>query len=103
MGINPKPLEKKIHFDEWRQDFAKEIAQEQQMTLTSEHWHILEIARSFYSETGISPDMRPLVKLLRTRGNPDLASSLELMRLFGANPARTVAALAGLPKPVSCL
>ena len=103
MDINPKPLETKIHFDEWSHDFAKEIAQDQQITLTSEHWHILEIARAFYSETGISPDMRPLVKLLRTRGNPDLASSLELMRLFGANPARAVAALSGLPKPVSCL
>ncbi len=103
MDMNPKPLETKFHFDKWSYAFAKEIAQEQQMTLTSEHLHVLEIARAFYSETGISPDMRPLVKLLRTRGNPDLASSLELMRLFGANPARTVAALAGLPKPVSCL
>ena len=103
MDVNPKFLEVKIRFDEWSPDFAEEIAQEQQLTLTSEHWHILEIARVFYEETGISPDMRPLVKLLRTRGNPDLASSLELMRLFGANPARAVAALAGLPKPVSCL
>ena len=103
MDLDPKVVEKKIRFDEWTTDFAKEIAQEQRITLTSEHWHVLAIVRVFYEETGISPDMRPLVKLIRTRGNPNLASSLDLMRLFGANPAKAVAALSGLPKPISCL
>ena len=103
MDVNPKFLEVKIRFDEWSPSFAKKVARAQQFTLTSEHWHVLEIARAFYDETGISPEMRPLVKLLKTRGNPGLASSLELIRLFGGNPARAVAALAGLPKPVNCL
>ena len=90
-------------FDQWHPAYAEEIAREQSIELCEEHWQVLAVARAFYRETGISPDMRPLVKLLRTRGNPELASSLELMRLFGGNPARTVAALAGLPKPVNCL
>ena len=90
-------------FDQWHHAYAEEIAREQSIELAEEHWQVLAVARAFYRETGISPDMRPLVKLLRTRGIPELASSLELMRLFGGNPARTVAELAGLPKPVNCL
>ena len=103
MDITIKPHHVETRFDEWRPAFTEEIAKDNSIELIDDHWHVLTIAREFYEETGISPDMRPLVKLLRTRGNPDLASSLELIRLFGGNPSRMVAALAGLPKPVSCL
>ena len=99
--LNPHHIE--TRFDEWSTAFTEKIAKENSIELTDDHWHVLAIAREFYEDTGISPDMRPLVKLLRTRGNPDLASSLELMRLFGGRSARTVAAPAGLPKPVNCL
>ena len=90
-------------FDEWHRAYALKIAREQLIELGEEHWDVLHIVRDFYRETGISPNMRPLVKLLGTRGSPQLASSLELMRLFGGNPATTIAELAGLPKPVNCL
>ena len=103
MDITLKPHRIETPFDEWSPAFTEKIAKDHSIELTDDHWHVLAIAREFYEETGISPDMRPLVKLLKTRGNPDLASSLELMRLFGGSPARAVAALAGLPKPVSCL
>ena len=103
MDVRPKRNSVVIRFDEWSPTFTEEMAQEHCIDLTDQHWPVLAIARKFYEETGVSPDMRPLVKLLRTRGNPDLASSLELMRLFGGSPSRTVATLAGLPKPVSCL
>ena len=103
MDITLKPQYVKTRFDEWNPAFTEKIAKDHSIELTADDCLVLAIARAFYEETGISPDMRPLVKLLRTRGNPDLASSLELIRLFGGNPARMVAALAGLPKPVSCL
>ena len=103
MDITLKPHHVETRLDEWNPASTEKIAKDHSIELTDDHWHVLAIARAFYEETGISPDMRPLVKLLRTRGNPDLASSLELMRLFGGRPARAVAALAGLPKPVSCL
>ena len=103
MDITLNSNDAQTRFDQWHLAYAEDIARDQSIELTDEHWRVLAIAREFYRETGISPDMRPLVKLLRTRGIPELASSLELMRLFGGNPARTVAALAGLPKPVNCL
>ena len=103
MDITPNSNDAQTRFDQWHPAYAEDIARDQSIELTDEHWRVLAIAREFYRETGISPDMRPLVKLLRTRGIPEFASSLELMRLFGGNPARTVAALAGLPKPVNCL
>jgi len=103
VDITPHSNQTHLRFDQWHRAYALKIAREQLIELGEEHWDVLQIVRDFYRETGISPNMRPLVKLLGTRGSPQLASSLELMRLFGGNPATTVAELAGLPKPVNCL
>ena len=103
MDITLNSNDAQTRFDQWHPAYAEDIARDQSIELGEEHWDVLHIVRDFYRETGISPNMRPLVKLLGTRGSPQLASSLELMRLFGGNPATTVAELAGLPKPVNCL
>ena len=88
--------------DQWNPEFAKNIAQQNNIELTDAHWIVINAARSFYAKTGISPSMRPLIKLVE-REDSKLASSIALAQLFTSHVTRLVAQIAGLPKPSDCL
>jgi tRNA 2-thiouridine synthesizing protein E len=87
----------------WSESVAAALAERERMLLTEEHWAVIRIVRDFYEKTGVSPAMRPLVKLVGERLGTDKANSLFLLRLFPGSPARVVARLAGLPRPTNCI
>ena len=95
--------------DSWAEPTAQRLAELEAIELGPDHWRVINAARNFYLETGVSPSMRPLVRLVRDRVDAELASSLALMRLFTGSPgspgspARRVARIAGLPRPDKCL
>ena len=61
------------HLHDWTPIVAQQLAAQQQLTLNEEHW-------------------------------ADKASSIYVMSLFGdGTPAKTVARIAGLPKPTNCI
>lgn len=86
----------------WNRGLAEQIAAREHVQMTDGHWSVIKVLREFYHETGISPAMRPFVKLIRTRVSVPLGSSIELMKMFGPSPAKTAAKIAGLPKPPNC-
>lgn len=87
----------------WSEPKAQRLAAIEGIELGPDHWRVINATRGFYLETGVSPSMRPLVRLVGDRVDTALASSLALMRLFPGSPARRVARIAGLPRPDKCL
>ncbi|MBV33185.1 MAG: sulfurtransferase TusE [Porticoccaceae bacterium] len=71
--------------------------------LTSAHFEILELARSFFFEYGFSPSSRPLSKYISEKKGFEKSRSLYLLSLFPQQPAKLIAKIAGLPKPKNCL
>jgi tRNA 2-thiouridine synthesizing protein E len=88
---------------QWNEQVARELAARSGIDLTPAHWEVIGVAREFYAATGISPEMRPLVKLLRERIGRDAGNSIYLLQLFPGNPAKVVAKVGGLPRPTNCL
>ena len=88
---------------DWSKEVAEALAREETISLTPEHWEILELLRSFYSEFQLSPATRPLVKYTALKLGAEKGNSLHLNRLFNGTPAKLAAKLAGLPKPTNCL
>jgi len=87
----------------WDREFAFWIADLEGLSLTDEHWLLIEQTRNFYLEFGFSPSMRPLVQYIGTQLGPNIGKSLHLMKLFPPSPARLLSKLAGLHKPKNCL
>ncbi|MCZ6886950.1 MAG: TusE/DsrC/DsvC family sulfur relay protein [Gammaproteobacteria bacterium] len=87
----------------WSDRVAVELARREKIALREGHWALIHLVRDFYGETGVSPAMRPLVKLARERMGADYGSSLALMKLFPGNPAKLAAKIGGLPRPTNCL
>jgi len=92
-----------VHLDDWNESVAASLALDAGVVLTAAHWRIIMVLREFYGATGVSPSMRPLVKLIRQQLGADCGNSLYLHRLFPNNPAKLAAKIAGLPRPTNCL
>lgn len=87
----------------WSREVAAEIAARDGITLTPAHWEILDAIRRFYTQYELSPATRPLLKYLARELGPEKAGSIYVMQLFPGTPAKTIARIAGLPKPANCI
>lgn len=87
----------------WNETLAGEIAGADGITLTAAHWEILHAVRRFYVQYELSPATRPLLKYLGRELGPEKAGSIYVMQLFPGTPAKTIAKIAGLPKPANCI
>lgn len=87
----------------WSEATAEELARRDGIRLTTAHWEILQALRRFYAQYELSPATRPLLKYLARELGPEKAGSIYVMQLFPGTPAKTIARLAGLPKPPNCI
>jgi len=92
-----------LDLSDWDPAVAKALARAEGIVLSDDHWMIIALLREFHAETGISPSMRPLVKLVAQQLGPEKGTSLYLLRLFPGNAAKLAAKIAGLPRPTNCL
>ncbi len=88
---------------DWDEEVAETIAADMEIHLTQAHWEIITLIRKFYRRYQLSPATRALTSYVKRELGPDKGKSTYLMRLFGGSAAKTVAKIAGLPKPDNCL
>ncbi|AKC59978.1 TusE/DsrC/DsvC family sulfur relay protein [Blochmannia endosymbiont of Polyrhachis (Hedomyrma) turneri] len=93
-----------LNFNDWNEEIATLIANNDKILLKNPHWEIIYFVRSFYTKFNISPNIRLLVKKLALKYGPNKGNSIYLLRLFQNNEiAREIAKISGLPKPKKCL
>lgn len=90
------------HKEHWSPEVAKQLARQDGLNLTTDHETIIFAVRDIYDETGDTPPMRLLIKVLRQRLDQDIDSRY-LYRLFPEGPVRYASKYAGLPKPKHCM
>jgi tRNA 2-thiouridine synthesizing protein E len=64
---------------------------------------VINALRVFYEDTGVSPAMRILVKIVKQKVSLGKGNSIYLLTLFPGSPALLAAKIAGLPRPTNCL
>jgi sulfur relay protein, tusE/dsrC/dsvC family len=92
-----------LNLDDWSETFATLMAERDGITLTPEHWEIIQLVREFYQEYKTSPAIRMLVKVMSQKFGEEKGNSRYLQRLFPDGPAKQATKFAGLPKPAKCL
>lgn len=91
-----------IDSNQWDKSIAQTIARAEGITLTQDHWQVIDYLREFYQAYGVSPSIRPLVKYLATVLPAEKSGSIYLQILFPDGPAKQATKIAGLPKPARC-
>ncbi|MFO0600514.1 MAG: TusE/DsrC/DsvC family sulfur relay protein [Myxococcaceae bacterium] len=81
---------------QWNPTLGETIAAAQGVALTADHWKVIDFARQDYAEKKAAPNIRRITQGM----NVDTRS---IYALFPKAPGRTIAKIAGLPKPAGCL
>lgn len=92
-----------IHLTEWNKTIAIQLAKNDDLELTDEHWHIINFLRNFYQHYQTAPTVRILVKEMAKKLGADKANSIYLHQLFPKGLLLQSSKIAGLPKPTRCV
>jgi tRNA 2-thiouridine synthesizing protein E len=89
-------------WQKWNKDVAEALAEKEGITLTPEHWEIINFLRGYYEKYQIAPMIRILVKETQKNLGPDKDLKY-IYKLFPSGPAKQACKIAGLPKPTGCV
>lgn len=92
-----------VDLNQWDNEVARELAEQENISLTPAHWEIINLLRDFYREFEMSPAMRALVKYTEKKLGSEKGKSIYLLQLFPPSPAKIASKIAGLPRPTNCL
>ena len=88
--------------NDWNKKVCVEFADAENITLSAEHWEIINFLRDFYQEYKITPSVRVLTKAIGEKLGGNKGNTKYLYQLFPKGFARQACKLAGLPKPNGC-
>lgn len=83
-------------YGEWNDEVAAQLAANIGVELTDAHWKAIRFLREDYQAEGETPTLR---RVTNVAGIP----TKELFTLFPKKPAKKMAYIAGVPKPVGCV
>lgn len=83
-------------YDEWDEDLGTFLASQIGIEMTEDHWKAIRFLREDFQANGETPTLR---RVSSVGGIP----TKQLFQLFPKKPAKKMAYVAGLPKPVGCV
>ena len=89
--------------NDWSEELAPIIAEQENITLSEQHWEVVHFVRDFYLEYNTSPAIRMLVKAMAQKLGEEKGNSMYLYKLFPKGPSKQATKIAGLPKPARCI
>jgi TusE/DsrC/DsvC family sulfur relay protein len=84
-----------IDFSQWDESVGEELADEQNIELSSAHWNLLHYIQDEYKKEV------PLT--IRKIGKSGVVDIKGFYQLFPTAPLKTASKIAGIPKPASCI
>jgi len=91
------------NLDDWSEDVAKALSQQDQLDLGEQHWQIINWIRAYYAENSMAPNLRVMTKTIGKDLGDEFADKKFLFDLFPYGPAKQAARYAGMPKPTGCV
>lgn len=92
-----------IDIHDWSPELAEQMAVNDDLTLSPNHWEVINFLREYYEEYAIAPPIRVLTKAIGKKLGVEKGNSRYLYELFPLGPAKQACKYAGLPKPTGCV
>jgi tRNA 2-thiouridine synthesizing protein E len=102
--VNGKTLETNengylVNVDDWDKDVAQAIADAEGLSLTQDHWDVIEYLRdAFLNHNGEQPNNRAILKAMQDKWDGRKVDNKTLFDLFPGNPSKQAGKVAGLPE-----
>lgn len=82
--------------NEWSEDLARQMAREEKIDLTDEHWEVITFMRAYLRRHNVAPDARYVVRHLREVIG---AHRNRLFELFPYGYVQQACRIAGMKRP----
>jgi tRNA 2-thiouridine synthesizing protein E len=92
-----------LNLSDWNEDVANVLAAGENVSMTEQHWEVVNFLREYYNEYQIAPAVRVLTKAIGKKLGAEKGNSKYLYELFPFGPAKQACKIAGLPKPTGCI
>lgn len=92
-----------VNLGDWTKEIAEQMAKDDDVDLSDEHWGVINFLRDYFEEYQIAPAVRVLTKAIAKRMGKDKGNSKYLYSLFPYGPGKQGCRFAGLPKPTGCI
>jgi tRNA 2-thiouridine synthesizing protein E len=89
--------------DEWDEEVAGILADEEGIEMTERHWEVVHFLREYYRLYQIAPMIKILVKKMGSAFGPAKGNLKYLYELYPEGPAKQACKIAGLPRPTGCV
>jgi tRNA 2-thiouridine synthesizing protein E len=88
-----------VSLDDWDKDVAEAIAAAEGITLTQDHWDVIDYLREAYLErNGEQPNNRAILKAMQEKWAGRQVDNKTLFDLYPGNPSKQAGKIAGLPE-----
>jgi len=84
---------------QWNEQVAGELARQEHIVLTDEHWAVIRFMREYYERHHIAPDARHVMKHLAEWKGAGKAGRNDLFVLFPYGYVKQACKIAGMRKP----
>ena len=84
---------------QWNEHVAEELARQERIALTDEHWAVIRFMREYYEQHHIAPDARHVMKHLAGVRGAGKAGRNDLFVLFPYGYVKQACKIAGMRKP----
>jgi tRNA 2-thiouridine synthesizing protein E len=92
-----------VDLTDWTKEIAEQMAKDDDVELSSEHWDVIDFLREYFEEYQIAPAVRVLTKAIAKKFGKEKGNSKYLYSLFPYGPGKQGCRFAGLPKPTGCI
>lgn len=85
--------------EDWDKDVAGAIAAAEGLTLTADHWDVIEYLRdAYFNHNGEQPNNRAILKAMQEKWVGRKVDNKTLFDLYPGNPSKQAGKIAGLPE-----
>lgn len=104
MNVNGKEIETTpsgflVNLDDWNEEIAEAIAEEEDLKLTDKHWDVINYLRDEYiNNGGNQPNTRNMAKAMANTWGEKKLNAKALYDLFPGDPSKQAGRIGGLPE-----
>jgi len=84
---------------DWNEQVARELARQERIVLSDEHWAVIRFMREYYEQHHIAPDARHVMKHLAGFKGAGKAERNDLFALFPYGYVKQACKIAGMRRP----
>jgi len=84
---------------DWNEQVARELARQERIVLSDEHWAVIRFMREYYEQHHIAPDARHVMKHLAEFKGAGKAGRNDLFVLFPYGYVKQACRIAGMRRP----